>query len=80
MIGRFGSHSNRNENSQPKGTVEEAGDQSAGIGRFEGETDKPFFARENHSGEPDRPGLRQIHGTGAVEGEGVVERAGVARA
>jgi DNA primase len=78
VIGRFGSHRNNSSNLQLNGTGEAPGDQSAGIGRVGAESEKPLPSRENLPKVPDRPGLRQIHGTGADESEGVVvERAGV---
>jgi len=72
VIGRFGSHRKKGSNPQPGGTVDPPGDQSGGIGRFEGETEKPLSARDNLPPEADRPGLRQIHGTGTGGDEGVV--------
>ena len=78
VIGRFGSHRNNSSNLQLNGTVEAPGDQSAGIGRVGAESEKPLPSRENLPKAPDRPGLRQIHGTGTDESEGVVvERVGV---
>ncbi|MGA2307550.1 MAG: CHC2 zinc finger domain-containing protein [Acidimicrobiales bacterium] len=72
VIGRFGSHKKRTQNPQLDGTVDPPGDQSGGIGRAGAESDKARSARENQPPEPDRPGLRQIHGTGAGDDEGVV--------
>jgi len=72
VIGRFGSHRKKGSNPQLGGTVDPPGDQSGGIGRFEGETEKPLSARDNLPPEADRPGLRQIHGTGTGGDEGVV--------
>jgi hypothetical protein len=79
VIGRFGSHKKKGHNPQRNGAVDPPGDLSAGIGRVEGESEKPLASRENPPKGPDRPGLRQIRGTGADEAEGVVvDRAGVA--
>ncbi len=77
VIGRFGSHRNNGSNLQLNGSVEETGDLSAGIGRVGAESEQPLASRENLPSATDRPGLRQIHGTGAGDDERVVvERAG----
>ena len=77
VIGRFGSHRNNSSNHQLNGSVEETGDLSAGIGRVGAENEKPLPSRENLPSATDRPGLRQIRGTGAGDDERVVvERAG----
>jgi DNA primase catalytic core len=76
VIGRFGSHNKKDPKSQLNGAAEEVDDLSAGIGRVGAESEKPLLARENPPSATDRPGLRQIHGTGVNESEGVVvERA-----
>jgi DNA primase len=72
VIGRFGSHTNFGSNLQLNGSVEETGDLSAGIGRVGTESEKAHLAWEDPPSTSDRPGLRQIHGTGADESEGVV--------
>ena len=72
VIGRFKSHKKRTQNPQLGGTLDPPGDQSGGIGRVDGETEKPLSARDNLPPDPDRPGLRQIHGTGTGGDEGVV--------
>jgi hypothetical protein len=78
VIGRFGSHKKKGPNPQLDGSFEETGDLSAGIDRVGAESEKSSSSRENPPSATDRPGLRQIHGTGAGDAEGVVvERAGV---
>ena len=78
VIGRFGSHKKKAKPPQLNGAVEPTGDLSAGIGRVEGEDEKALLSSENPPKVPDRPGLRQIRGTGADGDERVVvDRAGV---
>lgn len=79
VIGRFASHRNKGHNPQLNGAVAPSSARSAGIGWVQGEDERPLSSRDNPPKGPDRPGLRQIRGTGAGDDEHVVvDRAGVA--
>jgi hypothetical protein len=72
VIGRFASQRNTGPNPQVNGACEVAGDRSAGIGRVDGDEEKPLSSREDPSFLSDRPGVVRIHGTGPDEHDRVV--------
>jgi hypothetical protein len=72
VIGRFSSHRSTGPNPQVNGAHEVAGDLSAGIGRVDGDEEKPLPSREDPSFPSDRPGPVRIHGTGPEEESSVV--------
>ena len=72
VIGRFSSHRSTGPNPQVNGACDAAVDLSAGIGRVDGDEEKPFSSREDPSFLSDRPGPVRIHGTGPEEESSVV--------
>ena len=72
VIGRFSSHRNTGPTPQVNGACEVAVDLSAGIGRVDGDEEKPLSSREDPSFLSDRPGPVRIHGTGPEEESSVV--------